>query len=613
MSKQSAYFIFKLRKNIALEGDLALAKMELHAFIKSDIEELPDIRLVAEQVPELSNLPGLTALEAQVRTAGTQAFTANTSLETLPVLIRSVSFVQNIYCVTQDSDAARELLSKMQTLIGSVFSFYSQGKTLVIQALPHYALIEVSDVIASRSKEPLATKQNLGSVLKVLLGDLLDKKAAKLAADALSAKSTTSHLSHDIHYYKAKFFPRMARSIINVCQQRLEGQKPKVIDNFVGSGTALLEASLLGIPSVGIDIDPLAVMIATAKLEAFKVSSESLFQEVTIAAQEVINQRTMDAFQEKKEKYSSIHFPAWLMKNRKMTQQIAEQLTKEINIAKAAIERCHEKVRKLFQVMLSDAILRKIRMRFMGTGVGRFSLTFAKTPLLDIFVSSLKKYVKVTAVYEWLKETIHLCFAQAKVICADARALPDNIGPFNILVTSPPYLPASSGRESYAKARALSLIALGLQNPQDVDELVDGSIGSMNGGNGIELEMLTSAERGVVEWLLNDKLRNIKAAPIARYFLDMRQAFKEMFHILLDGAFAVVIVGKKSVFYEFSTRKVLHVVNAAEILADEARKAGFEIDAMHDIQLDKSNMNARPRSLDDYYETLLILRKPATA
>lgn len=54
-------------------------------------------------------------------------------------------------------------------------------------------------------------------------------------------------------------------------------------------------------------------------------------------------------------------------------------------------------------------------------------------------------------------------------------------------------------------------------------------------------------------------------------------------------------------------------MNAAEILVEEARKAGFEIDAMHDIQLDKLNMNARPRSLYDYYETLLVLRKPATA
>jgi len=34
------------------------------------------------------------------------------------------------------------------------------------------------------------------------------------------------------------------------------------------------------------------------------------------------------------------------------------------------------------------------------------------------------------------------------------------------------------------------------------------------------------------------------------------------------------------------------------------------VEALHDIKLFKSNANARPRSLDDYYETLIMLRKP---
>jgi len=31
------------------------------------------------------------------------------------------------------------------------------------------------------------------------------------------------------------------------------------------------------------------------------------------------------------------------------------------------------------------------------------------------------------------------------------------------------------------------------------------------------------------------------------------------------------------------------------------------------VQLNKSNRNARPRSLDDYYETLIVLKQPADA
>jgi hypothetical protein len=51
-------------------------------------------------------------------------------------------------------------------------------------------------------------------------------------------------------------------------------------------------------------------------------------------------------------------------------------------------------------------------------------------------------------------------------------------------------------------------------------------------------------------------------------------------------------------------------VPTAQLLAEEARRCGFEVEGLHDLPLKKANMNARPRSLDDYYETLIMLRKP---
>jgi len=304
-------------------------------------------------------------------------------------------------------------------------------------------------------------------------------------------------------------------------------------------------------------------------------------------------------------------FPAWLMKNRKMTPGIAAELSKEIDAVQVAVAACDPRVRRLFRVLMSDAISRKIRMRFLGTGVGRFSLTFAKTPIAQIFSKSLKKYAKVAATSEWLRHTVHLHFTDAQVARADARCIPDDLGRFDILVTSPPYLPASSGRESYAKSRAPSLIALGMRKPDEIDDLVDDSIGSMYGdGVDLENETLMECERDLVEWLRRDELRAIKAEPTARYFLDMRRAFSEMRRVMLPDAYCIVVSGKQSAFYQFSTRKTLYVVPSAQILADEARSVGFEIESLQDVQLVKLNRNARPRSLDDYYETIITLRSP---
>jgi hypothetical protein len=76
------------------------------------------------------------------------------------------------------------------------------------------------------------------------------------------------------------------------------------------------------------------------------------------------------------------------------------------------------------------------------------------------------------------------------------------------------------------------------------------------------------------------------------------------------GGLAVIVNGKQSTFYRFSTREPLYTVPSAELLAEEAERTGLTVEALHDVELKKANLNARPRSLDDYFETLIVLRKP---
>ena len=227
-----------------------------------------------------------------------------------------------------------------------------------------------------------------------------------------------------------------------------------------------------------------------------------------------------------------------------------------------------------------------------------------------MFCKSIERYARIAAVSEWARDELNTKAAGSQVLTGDARHMPEDAGIFDILVTSPPYLPASSGRESYAKARAPSLIALGMADARTVDDLADDSVGAMNGYN-VDLSRLTAPERRIVDWLQTDELRAIKAAPTAQYFLDMRQSFEQMIRFMSPGGTAIVVSGKQSTFYEFSTRRTLLVVNSAELLAEEAQRAGFIVESLHDVELNKSNKNARPRSLDSYYETLVTLRKPA--
>ncbi len=602
------HYLFKLRSNIALEGDLALARMELESFFPDGVEEVRRAAVLTQEFPQLAGLNGLAALDAFVRADGTQALRACGPLALLPDLIRRLSFVQRVYCLTRRTSAAQAWLNALEPGLRAVTAYQAHRDDAVLQAVPHYALFEFSDVVARRSSGPLETRRTLDDLLAALVHPDGAREKEESVGAVLSARSTTSHLSHGIHYYKAKFFPRLVRSVLTTCARRLGDGPCRVLDPFVGSGTTLLEAATLGLSSTGMDLDPLSVLISQAKLDAWRTDSRQLGEEADRATK-LIDRDSLGRPAKAGMLDEPIAFPDWLMKNRRMTAGMARQLSREIRLLQAALGACAPQFRTLFQVLMSDAIARRVRMRFLGTGVGRFSLSFGRTPAPEIFARSLAHLVKTAAALEWLRETLSPAYAHAQVIEGDARRVPGPPGWYDIVLTSPPYLPASSGRESYAKARAPSLIALDLRDHRGVNDLVEGSVGSMDGRETGWIE-LTDDQRRLVDWLRSDPLRAIKAGPTARYFLDMRQALGEMARVLRPGGLAVIVSGKQSTFYRFSTREPLYTVPTAELLAEEAKRTGLVVDALHDVQLKKANRNARPRSLDDYFETLIILRKP---
>ncbi len=84
-------------------------------------------------------------------------------------------------------------------------------------------------------------------------------------------KSVNQFLTHWIYPYKGKFHPQMIRALLNIINIK-KGEL--LLDPFVGSGTAILEAQLLGINGIGIDISPLCVLISKVKTESIDVLDE---------------------------------------------------------------------------------------------------------------------------------------------------------------------------------------------------------------------------------------------------------------------------------------------------------------------------------------------------
>ncbi len=76
---------------------------------------------------------------------------------------------------------------------------------------------------------------------------------------------TQEHL-HALHPYPARFIPQIPRRAIG--QWSREGER--VLDPFAGGGTTLLEAMLCGRPSVGVDNNAVAHLVARAKTQRYQ-------------------------------------------------------------------------------------------------------------------------------------------------------------------------------------------------------------------------------------------------------------------------------------------------------------------------------------------------------
>ena len=97
---------------------------------------------------------------------------------------------------------------------------------------------------------------------------LAEHSSSRLKSFFKTNQFKTGYATHGLFPYRGKFHPQMIKGLINIM-----GLKPgeTVLDPMMGSGTVLIEATLMGINSVGIDASPFCQFMAGAKVDGLRL------------------------------------------------------------------------------------------------------------------------------------------------------------------------------------------------------------------------------------------------------------------------------------------------------------------------------------------------------
>lgn len=588
-----------VRHNTQLGGDLQLARREFDALIgqAGDV-----IASRAEVVDCLCGLWEAGVVELAPNTPMVACRYTDVPAAAIVRLLRRSAFAQEVFVVESRDNICGAFISECPMPCHEVREL--PGCYIVV-ALSQSYIIESEAALDSGMMHG-----RIAATVELLLQPYINRRLTPSANRLRRAKKTTLSLSHDLHIYKAKFFPRMVRALLNIFGH----DGAKVLDPYCGSGTALLEASLLEMSSYGSDMDPICQLISRTKITPFlrKVNLSETLSRFENRLNQVNGKRVDFEFpaelRAKIERRDRIDQTAYL-------SEIIDQ-TSHLATALAGLRRDHPE-EELFFTLASDAVTKKVRYRFVGVGNGRYTIEILRQPLLARMREKLIRSQQLTEVFSEIETRLNTKLGSVKVSPGDARdrkSWPVQDG-VDVIMTSPPYLPASSGREHYAASRALAFSLLGYKPGEDgyFDTVL------RHDSSGFDLGKFPESVR-LMDYLESDSSEDAdpqrdamrfarKAVPTLQYLADMRQFFESAAQSLSANGVVLLVVAHHHTFYSHRRKELEHLVSGRALYAEIASDVGLELEEEIEMELMKAvTSRARPMAKEGYYESVLVFR-----
>lgn len=348
----------------------------------------------------------------------------------------------------------------------------------------------------------------------------------------------TQYMTHGLHPYPARMIPQIARRLI----ERYSKSGDIVLDPFCGSGGVLVEATLLNRNSFGIDINPLACLLARVK--TYPINPNLLIEEWRLLREDFREKLLAVRFQGVEMEvpdFSDVNISYWFK----------PYVIAELALIKKRLDRIKdERIREFFYVCFSNTV-----RLVSGTRKGEFKLFRMpeqewKKFRPNVFATFEKKVndsiSKMGELFEYLSK--NKIKANAEVFEADTRKLftedfpaegRDKLieGSVDLIVTSPPY-GDSHTTVAYGQFSRYSLIWLGYdrEGTMDIDK---NSLGGRVNDCDLNSKILDRTLKAI-----QNKNR---ALEVKSFFVDLNECLEKLYHALSERGYACFVLGNRTV------------------------------------------------------------------
>ncbi len=433
----------------------------------------------------------------------------------------------------------------------------------IISQLRHVGS-KVAVVTAEMVMEEIAPTATATETTDTGLGKYMEQRVVPATEDWDFANADTQRYSHGLHPYPARMIPQIANRLI----ARYSPPGATVLDPFCGSGTVLTESRLMRSNnqhsseprhSVGVDINPLAVLLA--KVKSTPIEPPRLEQTVG----EFLRLIDQEIYRVQKGKRdlsipSEEEFP-------NLSHWFKDYVIRELAVIRHGLKDIRSSdVRDFLKVCFSLTVRKVSNIYNSGdTFTKRFS-----AEQLKIHRPNVPKTFRDTVIQGLtkIKEFSRSCDmnASSEVMLGDTRSIPLSNKSVDTIITSPPYGEERS-TVSYTRWSKLSSYWLGF-SPDIVRRLEKASLGA-------ESDKSLDTPSGTFNEVLSHVSRNNPdlARSAASFVRDYSACLREMNRVLRSSGYCCVVIGNRSLL----RRRVPMDIVSAEL----GKSAGFLVEKIY--------------------------------